>query len=297
MSAVTDVAGRVVRSPLEPLERRMAVAHGQWSSGRDVAFLRRQVPRIERALRYFAPEARHTERIPEAGPVLVVGNHSGYVYMPDMWTTALALVERRGPDAPTFGLAYDLLFTVPGLGSALRRLGAVPAGGRAAEAALGAGGAVLVYPGGDWEVCRPWRERNRIDFHGRSGFVRLALRTGVPIVPVVAHGAHHSVIVLSRGDRLARLLGLARVKVHVMPWFLGLPFGAAPVLPPLPLPAKVTVDFLDPLDWSGDGTGAADDPGLVQARYDEITGVLQAGLDRLRAERPYPVLSRIGLAR
>ena len=74
----------------------------------------------------------------------------------------------------------------------------------------------------------------------------------VPVVPVVAHGSHNSVVGLSRGDRVARALGLGRVKVHVMPGLLGLPFGAVPVLPPVPLPAKVTVDFLPSLEGLGD---------------------------------------------
>ena len=74
-------------------------------------------------------------------------------------------------------------------------------------------------------------------------------------------------------------------------------FGVAPVvLPPLPLPTKVTVDFLPGLDWSADGPGAADDPEQVQVRYDETIRVLQAGLDALGAERPHPLLSRFGLA-
>jgi 1-acyl-sn-glycerol-3-phosphate acyltransferase len=296
VNVISTAASRAIQTSLEPLGQRMATAHEQWSSARDPAFIRRQVPRVERVLRYFAPEVRHAERVPASGPALVVGNHSGYVYFPDLWATALAVVQRRGLDAPTFGLAYDLLFAMPGVESFLRRLGALPAGGRAAEAALRAGGAVLVYPGGDWEVCRPWTERNQVDFHGRLGFVRLALRTGVPVVPVVAHGSHHSVVVLSRGDRVARALGLDRVKVHVMPWLLGVPFGVAPVVPPLPLPAKVTVEFLDPLDWSDAGVEAARDPAAVQARYDQVIAVLQAGLDRLRAERPHPVLSRLGLA-
>jgi 1-acyl-sn-glycerol-3-phosphate acyltransferase len=297
VNVISNAVSRAIQSSLEPLEQRTAAAHEQWSSGRDVTFIRRQMPRVERTLRYFAPEVRHAERVPATGPALVVGNHSGYVYFPDMWATALALVQRRGLDEPTFGLTYDLLFAVPGLESYLRRLGAVPAGGRAAEAALRAGAAVLVYPGGDWEVCRPWTERNKVDFHGRTGFVRLALRTGVPVVPVVAHGSHHSVIVLSRGDRVARALGLDRVKVHVMPWLLGFPFGAAPLLPPVPLPAKVTVEFLDPLDWSDGGADVAGDPAVVQERYDQVIRLLQAGLDRLRAERPHPVLSRLHLIR
>ena len=297
VNVISQAASRTVLPSLEPLERRMAAAHEQWSSARDPEFVRRQMPRVTRALRYFAPEVRHAERVPATGPALVVGNHSGYLYFPDMWATALALVERRGLDAPTCGLAHDFLFTVPGLESFLRRLGAVPAGGRAAEAALCAGAALLVYPGGDWETCRPWTERGTVDFHGRTGFVRLALRTGVPVVPVVAHGSHHSVVVLSRGDRVARALGLDRMKIHVMPWLVGFPFGVAPVLPPIPLPAKVTVDFLAPLDWSDAGAEGARDPRLVQARYDQVVGLLQAGLDRLRTERPRPILSRFGLAR
>jgi hypothetical protein len=100
----------------------------------------------------------------------------------------------------------------------LRRLGSLPAGGRAAEAALRAGGAVPVYPEGDWKGCRPLTERN--------------------------------------------------------------------VLPPLPLPAKVTVEFLRPLDWSDGGLEGAKDQAMVRSRYDHVTGLLQAGLDRLRAERP-----------
>jgi 1-acyl-sn-glycerol-3-phosphate acyltransferase len=297
VNVISTAASRAIQTSLEPLGQRMATAHGQWSSARDPAFIRTQIPRVECLLRYFAPEVRHAERVPATGPALVVGNHSGYLYAPDVWVTALALVQRRGLDAPTFGLAYDLLFAVPGVESFLRRLGALPAGGRAAEAALRAGAAVLVYPGGDREACRPWTERNHVDFHGRRGFVRLALLTGVPVVPVVAHGSHHSVIVLSRGDRVARAVGLDRVKVHVLPWLLGVPFGVAPLLPPAPLPAKVTVEFLHPLDWSDAGAEGARDPALVQAHYDQVIGLLQAGLDRLREERPHPILSRLGLNR
>ena len=297
MNRITDAATGAVRAPLASLERRAAVAHARWSSGRDPAFIRRQLPTVEAALRYFAPEVRHAERLPRTGPVLVVGNHSGLFYMPDMWATAVAVVRRRGIDTPVHGLGYDLLFTLPGVESVLRRFGALPASGPAAEHALDAGAALLVYPGGDWEACRPWTHRNRVDLHGRKGFVRLALRTRVPVAPVAAHGAHHSIVVLTRGEHIARALGLNRVHVHVMPFLAGIPFGVAPVvLPPLPLPTKVTVDFLPSLDWSEDGPDAADDPERVQARYDETTRVLQAGLDALGAERPHPLLSRFGLS-
>ena len=298
MSVISDAATTVARAPLHALGHRASVAHEVVAARRDPDFIRRQLPVVEAALRYFAPEVRHEQRLPATGSALVVGNHSGLFYMPDMWATAVAIVRRRGLDAPAFGLGYDLLFAIPGVESILRRFGALPAGGPAAEQALAQGAAVLVYPGGDWEACRPWTQRNRVDLHGRKGFVRLALRSGVPVVPVVAHGAHNSVIVLSRGERVAHTLGLERVRVKVMPFLVGVPFGVAPVvLPPLPLPAKVTVDFLAPLDWSGEGPAAAEDPRVVQEHYDEVTDVLQAGLDALVADRPHPLLSRFGLSR
>jgi len=148
-----------------------------------------------------------------------------------------------------------------------------------------------VYPGGDLEACRPWVQRNKIDFAGRKGFVRLALRCGVPVVPVVAHGGHHAVVVLTRGDRLARAAGLRTLRINVFPLLAGFPFGVTSILaPPLPMAAHLTLEFLPALDWTGYGRGAADDPRIVSACYEDITGRLQAALDRLAAEHPHPVL-------
>jgi 1-acyl-sn-glycerol-3-phosphate acyltransferase len=148
---------------------------------------------------------------------------------------------------------------------------------------------LLVYPGGDYEACRPWSERDRIDFAGRKGFVKLALRSQVPVVPVVAHGAQHTVVVLSRGERLARTFGLNRLRAKVLPIVLGPPFGVTAVPPP-PMPAAITVEFLPPLDWTGLGADAASDEAVVEACYKEITGMMQATLDRLSAEHPHPLL-------
>src|SRR5690606_7093857 len=166
MNLVTDAAAGVLRGPLRSLERRAAAAHGPAAWARDPAFGQRHLPTVETVRRYFAPEVRHVERLPATGPVLVVGNHSGVFYMPDMWATAAAVVRRRGVDTPVFGLGYDPLFTLPGVESVLRRFGALPASGHAAERALADGAALLVYPGGDWEACRPWTQRNRVDLHG-----------------------------------------------------------------------------------------------------------------------------------
>jgi 1-acyl-sn-glycerol-3-phosphate acyltransferase len=211
--------------------------------------------------------------------------------MPEVWTCAQAILSRRGIGAPAYLLAYDLLFALPGIGPVLRRLGVVPASTGEAESALARGACVLVYPGGDLEACRPWTQRDKVDFAGRKGFVQLALRCGVPVIPVAAHGGHHAIVVLARGDRLARAAGLRRLRINVFPLLAGPPFGINTILtPPLPMPAHLTLEFLAPLDWSAYGPDAADDPRIVSACYDDITARLQAALDRLSAEHPHPLL-------
>jgi 1-acyl-sn-glycerol-3-phosphate acyltransferase len=257
---------------------------------RDPAFIRRQLSTVTRYVNYFSPEVRGQENLPASGPVLVVGNHSNMFYMPDAWVVGLEAIRRRGLDQPAYALGYDLLFGIPFVGPFLRRIGAIPAGGEEAEQALAAGGFVLVYPGGDREACRPWTQRDTVDLGDHKGFIRLALRTGVPVVPVVAHGSHEAIIVVSRGERLAKALGLHRLRIQVFPIMLT-PFGlTTAVVPPLPMPSAIIVEFLPPLDWSAHGPDGADDEEVVAECYDEISRVMQAALDRLHAQDPHPVI-------
>jgi 1-acyl-sn-glycerol-3-phosphate acyltransferase len=292
-SADPAPAARNVATPgiFTPLARRIAAGRADAGGQRDPEFVRRSLPLIAGYTSYFSPEVRGLDRLPATGPVLVVGNHSCLFYMPEAWVAGQAIMERRGFDQPWGLLAHDFLFGVPGVATVMRRLGAIPAGGDAARSALEHGAAVLVYPGGDMEACRPWTERDRVDFYGRKGFVRLALRCGVPVVPVVAHGGHHAVVVLTRGEHIARTIGLSALRIKVFPVLAGPPFGVTPVVfPPPPMPAQITVEFLPALDWTAHGASAADDAEVVGACYDEITGLMQAALDRLRAERPHPLL-------
>jgi 1-acyl-sn-glycerol-3-phosphate acyltransferase len=280
-----------ILSPLTAsIARRVADERAGQVQPRDPGFVRRLVAPTARYLRYFSPEVRGIENIPASGPVLLVGNHSCLFYMPDAWAVSLAITARRGADAPAYAMVYDLLFGVPVVGSALRRLGGLPAAECEAERVLAQGALVVVYPGGDAEACRPWAERNRIEFGGHTGFVRVALRSGVPVVPVVTHGSHDAVVVLARGERLARALGLDRLRIKVFPIILG-PLGVTSILtPPLPMPSAVTIEFMAPIDWSALGPAAADDEAVVGACYKEVTSAMQATLDRLHTEHPHPVL-------
>jgi len=262
-------------------------------SARDPAFLRAARPILERYVSYFRSEVRGFERVPEHGPLLVVGNHSGGVMPPDIPVLLTAWWRERGEDEPLYALFHSFFLGLPGVGPAMARAGAIEAGAAEAEAILRRGAILIDYPGGDYEVFRPWAERNRIEFGGRLGMIRLALRTQVPVVPAVSIGGHETVVVLARGERLAQWLGFdKRFRIKVMPLVLGPPFGVVPGgMPTWPLPAKITVELLEPIDWSSRyRPDAADDDAVVRGCYDELTGAMQTALDRLAAERRFPII-------
>lgn len=252
------------------------------------------LPVIDALLAYFDPELEGFERLPQSGPMLLVGNHSGGIYMPDFWAFWRHWVRLRGAEDPLYSLGFDLLYSVPGVRTLLRRMGTVPASPANAARLLEQGASVLVYPGGDEDVYRRWTDRHRVDLHGRTGFVRLALRTGVPVVPVVAHGSHDAIMILSRGDTFARILQLPRLRINVLPFVVGFPWGVAVApLPTWPLPAKVHVRVGEPLDWSHFGPEAAGDRAVVRHCYEEMLGRMQSTLDDLVAEHPHPVMERL----
>jgi 1-acyl-sn-glycerol-3-phosphate acyltransferase len=281
-----------MRPLVDVLDRAVKVETAVDPFQRDAAFVARVHPLFHPMNLYFGTEFRGWENLPAEGPFLVVGNHSGGAESNDFWFLFTKWVAERGADAPLYALAYDLLFAYPVMGPMLRRLGAVPATRRNARRALAMGAAVVVFPGGDYEAFRPWRERNRIDFDGRTGFVEVALEAGVPVVPMTIHGAHQSTFVLTRGRLIARLLGTDRLHVNVFPLVWTLPFGLAPAfVPSVQLPAQVTIEIGRPLDWTR--AGAADDPTVVRRCYEEITSVMQATLEGLARELPYPLLCRL----
>jgi 1-acyl-sn-glycerol-3-phosphate acyltransferase len=261
-------------------------------SARDPDLLRAIRPILELYATYFRSEVKGFERLPERGPFLVIGNHSGGQMPPDIPVLLTAWWRERGEDEDVYALFHHFLLGIPGVGRLLERAGAVEAGPTNAEAILRGDGILFDYPGGDYEVFRPWWERNRIEFGDRLGFVRLALRTQVPIVPAVSIGSHETLVVVARGQRVAKCLGLDRMfRIKVMPLVFGPPFGLVPGgIPTWPLPAKITVELCEPLQWSRYGPDAAQDDAVVRSCYVEVTEVMQATLDRLAAERRFPIL-------
>ena len=220
--------------------------------------------------------------------MLLVGNHSGGNLTPDTHVFTLAFTTYFGVERRFFQLAHNLVLAMPGLGL-LRKYGTVAASPQNAEKALDTGAALLVYPGGDYEVHRPIWDSAKVDFGGRKGFIRLALRKNVPIVPVVSIGGQETALFLSRGERLARLFGLDRLlRLKVLPISLALPWGlnVGDMLGHFPLPAKITIQVLDPIDLREEFGRSPD----LDAVYDEVLGRMQATLTALAEERRLPVI-------
>ena len=237
---------------------------------------------------WFRGEVRDMERIPEEGPVLLVGNHSGGNVTPDTIVFTLAFNTYFGVERSFYQLAHNLVLTSP-VGPFLRKFGTVAASHENARKALESDAAVLVYPGGDWEVNRPSWEANKVDFAGRKGFIKLALDAGVPIIPLVSVGGQETAVFLTHGDRLARLLRLDKLfRLKTLPVNLSLPWvvNVGDFLGHLPLPAKITVQVMEPIDLR---QRYGPDPD-VDRIYEEITSMMQGQLDELAAERRLPVV-------
>ena len=237
--------------------------------------------------RYFRASIRGLDRVPE-GAALIVGNHSGGFVSADMWLLGGALYLRGGLASVPFGLAHEIAVKLPGVHQVLPRLGAVRASPENASRLFERGDKVLVYPGGDVDAFRPTKYRDRILFGRRRGYVRLALRCGVPIVPVVSAGSHETWWVLTEGRALARLLGTHRwLRLDVVPITWSLPWGFMIGFPPvyIPLPTRILIEVLEPIAFERSGEEAASDAEYVEACHARVLSRMQSALDRLARER------------
>lgn len=239
---------------------------------------------------YFRLETDGWHKIPDE-PSLVIGVHSGGSLTMDAWTLVHSWYRHFGADRPLHGTAHDVLMAAPGLGDYFKAVGVIPASRKGVSAALEAGHDVVVWPGGEQDAMRNWRKRDSAVLAGRKGFVKQAIRSGVPIVPVATIGGHDTVFVLSEGRFLARWTGLGkRLRGATLPIIAGPPFGLAVEITPMhiPLPAKIRTEFLDPIRVDTDPERATDDA-YVTSVYDEVERSIQAGMDRLAQRRSFPI--------
>ncbi len=284
--SIAQLAGLLGQAVTQQVAKRIPTAD---LDERDPDYIRENLPGSWLlASFYFRADVRGLHNIPSTGPVLMVGNHSGGNMTPDTIVFTLAFTTYFGVERRFYQLAHNLVLSMPAL-SRLRKYGTVAASHENARKALDTGAALLVYPGGDYEVHRPTWDSGKVDFGGRKGFIRLALDRGVPIVPVVSIGGQETALFLSRGERLAQLLGLDRMfRLKVLPISIAPPWGlnVGDMLGHFPLPAKITIEVLDPIEPREE---FGREPDLDKA-YDEILGRMQRTLTSLASERRFPLI-------
>jgi 1-acyl-sn-glycerol-3-phosphate acyltransferase len=262
-----------------PLEASMVFDPDRLDA-RDTEFIRAVMPFAEAFNTHYLQLKRDgLENIPR-GPALFVANHNGGIAGPDMVCTMATLLEVLGPDAPLYALAHDVAmrYFTP-LGRFIQKFGGMRACPENAKRVFDAGGQVLVYPGGDMEAYRHSRDRDRIIFGSRSGFVRVAQSAGVPIVSIVTHGAHRSAYIFSDGEFIARAIQLERwARTERFPLAFALPWGIAlgPFAPYLPLPFPIHLRVLPPVHVT-----PGDDPDEMR---ETVRSLMQDALDVMAEE-------------
>ncbi|MCU1676741.1 MAG: hypothetical protein JWM93_1499 [Frankiales bacterium] len=229
---------------------------------------------------YFAGEVAGAEHIPVAGAGLVVGNHAG-TFPLDGLLLALASYDEGAVPRHLRLLAADLVFRFPFVGGVARRFGVIRADRADAQALLGAGELVGVFPEGFRGTGKLYDERHQLQEFGRGGFAALAIRAGVPIVPVAIVGAEDSYPMLADLSPVARLLGLPYFPITpTFPWLGAVGF--------LPLPAKWLIEFCEPIPTAAYGAAAADDPQIVADLAAHVRETVQHRVDKLVAQRGEP---------
>jgi 1-acyl-sn-glycerol-3-phosphate acyltransferase len=222
---------------------------------------------------YWRVSSHGTEHLPEVGGGLVVANHAGTLPA-DALITRLDILDQTGRHARE--LAADLVFRTPFVGEFARKTGATLASGDDADRLLASGELVAVWPEGFKGVGKPWKDRYKLQRFGRGGFVATALRAQVPIVPTAIVGSEEIYPLLYDLRLVARIFGF--------PYFPVVPqMFALPVLGPLallPLPSKWIIEYGEPIDTSGYGPDAADDPMAVFDLTDQVRDRIQQMLYR-----------------
>jgi 1-acyl-sn-glycerol-3-phosphate acyltransferase len=248
--------------------------------GRSQRVLDRLEPLLDFYYRYwFRVDTDGIEHVPPTGGALLVANHSGAL-PPDGPMIMQAIRHEHPSPRPVYMLGEHWFKGYPGIGMLANKVGLVAAHPANAHRLLGEEQRLaLVFPEGQKGSRKLYWQRYRLRRFGRGGFVRTAIRAGVPIVPIAVLGAEEAMPIFAHVPLLQRLTGLIYFPInHAFPHF-GLAAGA------MYLPAKFRIRFLEPVDLSGYGPEDAEDLALVQSLSERIRAGIQAELDRLVAAR------------
>lgn len=239
---------------------------------------------------YYRAEVDGVEHL-SSGASMIVSTHNGSVATPDLYCLLVAFIRRFGLETPAYALAHKVALGLPVLGPMFSKLGGIPATPENGSQALRNGHPVLVFPGGDLDALKPYARRHEVVFGNRKGFVRLALRERVPIIPVVSVGAHEVVIMLNDGAKAAKALRFDKLfRLKTVPISLGFPFGLGIAgFGSVPLPSKIRLRVLNPITFDVPPS-AVDDPEIVDRCFNEVRCQMQRALTDLATNRKMPLV-------
>lgn len=228
--------------------------------------------------KWFRVQPVGLHHVPGAGRALLVANHAGA--LPYDVAMLMHAIRRDHPSRRDVRpLIEDAVFHLPYLGAYMNRIGGVRAAQENAERLLANNALVGVFPEGIKGMGKLWKDRYQLARFGRGGFVRLALRTNTPIIPVAIVGAEEATPMVGKITWFAKNVGLPWVPVT--PTF--------PVMGPaglLPLPAKWRIEFGAPLDFASQyGAAGADDRLLVNRLSEQVRNTIQQMIDAARSQR------------
>ena len=226
---------------------------------------------------WWRVETSGVEQVPDQGPALLVANHSGVLPWDGLMINLAVRHEHPARRACRM-LALDMFALLPFLAPLLAQSGAVRANPENAERLLRKGELVGVFPEGVKGVGKRFKDRYKLARFGRGGFVRIALRTGAPIIPCAVVGAEEIHPALAQMSWLGKPLGLPYVPIT--PTF--------PLLGPLgfvPLPSKWSIEMGEPIPMDAYGAEAAEDPMLVNRLSEQVRATIQRRIDERLSKR------------
>jgi 1-acyl-sn-glycerol-3-phosphate acyltransferase len=263
-----------VQAALAFLRRRLTGDYEVDEYGFDREFTEKVLLPLVRPMhrRYWRVDWLGLANVPSKGPALLVANHAGTVPV-DALVVKFGLLDVHPAHRHLRLLAADLAFRLPVVGPMARKMGSTLACDEDAMRLLRGGELVGVFPEGYKGVGKGWKQRYRLQRFGRGGFVEIALRAGVPIVPVAIVGSEEIYPMIYNAKMLARIGGLPYFPITpTFPW-LG-PLGL------IPLPSKWIVEFGQPIRTEEMVPDAWQDAMLVFDLTDRIRDTIQQMLYR-----------------
>jgi 1-acyl-sn-glycerol-3-phosphate acyltransferase len=263
-----------VRDALEFLRRRVTGDYEIDEFGLDSDLTERVFLRLAKPIGkyYWRVDWRGLENIPAEGAALLVANHAGTLPV-DAVVMKFGVLEEHPARRHVRLLAADLAFRTPFTGPLARKMGSTLATPEDAYRMLDKGELVGVFPEGYKGVGKGWEERYKLQRFGRGGFIELALRARVPLIPVAIVGSEEIYPMIGNSKLLAKMLGFPYFPITpTFPW-LG-PLGM------IPLPSKWIVEFGEPIETSDYGPDAWQDSMLVFEMTDRVRDQIQQMLYR-----------------